>query len=169
MKPRIKTVAILTGLFLFVSLFWALIGNLLFDNKNRGDTKSGNSYFIKVTPILQVEQIDATIDYYKDILGFEVAIDHQVSDESIYTVLEKDNTQLIFQKAETSNIENRKDRPGNIIQLNFEIDNIEKYYQLISNKSKIIKDIQKTGNGKYEFTVEDINGYLLIFTEIKKN
>lgn len=53
--------------------------------------------FKKLTPNLMVENVAKTIDFYRDILGFEVLTTVEGDNETAFAIMQRDNVELMFQ------------------------------------------------------------------------
>lgn len=173
MNSKIKTVLILSGLFLIVSLFWVMIGNFLFDSKPVIQNKEeAVTTFKKVTINLMVENVNRSIEFYKDTLEFKVTATLPDSGNYEFAIMNKDDVEIMLQSMSSMPEDIRHlwgDTIGGSITLYYEIESIDEYYNRVKEKCEIIHDMNETFYGMKEFTIRDNNGYLLTFAEEIKN
>lgn len=136
------------------------------------------SMFKKLTPNIMVKNVNETINYYKQNLGFEfiMGVDEKKEvkmgnfDNSILTwaMLKKDNIEIMLQRND-SLIEELPDlkevKMGGTFTLYINIQDVKSFYEKIKNNVEIIKDIHKTFYGADEFVIKDLNGYIIYFAE----
>lgn len=123
----------------------------------------------KITTELMVLDMDRTIDFYQNLLGFKVTV--SVPEEKpFFAILKNDSVELmLYTKSEF-----KKEIPkfgkmdvGGSIALYIGVDDIKSIYKDLKNKVKIIQELHTTDYGTKEFSFEDINGYVLMLNESK--
>ena len=124
-----------------------------------------------LSPLLAVRNMKKTIKYYKNTLGFEMGMAFPTADNPEYADLSKDGMVLMIIPAENHGI-NLDEKFGIGVYLYMEIGgDIDEYYEELKRKSvKVVEDIKDEPFGVRDFTIEDIDGYKLTFTNaIAKN
>ena len=134
--------------------------------------------FKKLTPNIMVKDVNKTIEYYKQNLGFEfiMGVDENKEvkmgniDNSILTwvMLKKDDIEIMFQRDDSliEELPNFKGlKMGGTFTLYINIQNVKNFYEKIKNNVEIIKDMHKTFYGADEFVIKDLNGYIIYFAE----
>jgi len=121
-----------------------------------------------VTPELVVEDVNATMAFYCDVLGFESVI--TVPEEGIldWALLKKGNVQLMFeaQRSIIKELPAFKDMPiGGSLLLYIDVDEVQKFYEQIKQQVDVLREPHGTFYGAREFAIRDINGYVLLFAE----
>lgn len=128
----------------------------------------------RIVPQWIVENLDETIDFYRNNLGFKVDWKG-----TLFSIIRRDGATLMLRQLNKKNLK----RP-NIIPFkeagwhtNKEeawdayiwVDEVDNLYQSLKKKNvQIVKEIQNTDYGNREFEIEDNNGYILCFgQEIK--
>lgn len=118
---------------------------------------------------LMVENVQSTLHYYESI-GF-ATIQKLPAESPLWARVKKDNVFLMFQSTGSLQEEFPQLKPssnGVPLTLWIQTENIENYYEQIKGKTKIIKPIGITEyNGATEFVVEDNNGFILHFSDLK--
>ncbi len=119
-----------------------------------------------ISPNIFVRDISKTIEYYK-ILGFTVTATVPDEKNPIWVMMACGNINFMFQTFESLGNElhaiSRTD--GGSLLLYIQVKNILDLYSRLKNKTEIIKDLEKMFYGATEFSIRDINGYILTFAE----
>jgi uncharacterized glyoxalase superfamily protein PhnB len=129
----------------------------------------------KLTTNMMVEDVNLTVDFYGDVLGFEFFMGVPENSREIVTARQKDQTlgfamvkcgdvEMMFQ-AKTSMAEEipefRGKNVGASLTFYIEVDDVAGLYAKLRDKVTIIKDMQTTFYGKQEFYIRDCNGSVL--------
>jgi len=122
-----------------------------------------------LSPTLAVRNMKETIEFYKNSLGFEMGIAFPDADNPGYAELSKDGMVLMFILAKDCDI-GSEEKLGIGVNLYMQIDgDIDEYYQELKKRgAKITVDIADEPYGIRDFTVEDVNGYILTFNQLSK-
>jgi uncharacterized glyoxalase superfamily protein PhnB len=119
-----------------------------------------------ISPNIFVSDINLTIDFYKQ-LGFNVVMTVPDQGEFVWAMMICDSVTFMFQTFDSLGSElpaiSRKN--GGSLLLYIQTKGIRKFYDQIKDKVNIIKGIEKTFYGATEFSIKDINGYILTFAE----
>jgi len=117
-----------------------------------------------LSPLLAVRNVEETIEFYKNILGFETGMVFPDENNPEYADLSKDGMVIMFLLAKNMGI-GSDEKLGIGVNLYMEIDgDIDEYYAELKNKSvKFVYDIKDEHFGIRDFAIEDINGYQLTF------
>ena len=119
-----------------------------------------------LSPTLAVRDMKKTIDFYTNSLGFKLGMTFPSPDNPEYADLSKDGMVLMF--LPTANIGiSSNEKLGVGVNLYMQIDgDIDEYYDELKKKGvKITEDIKDEPYGIRDFTVEDVDGYLLTFNK----
>ena len=108
-----------------------------------------------IVPMLTVTDIPATVDFYRQLLGFECS--HQtegwacLSRDGVELMLAMPNTHVPFE------------RPQFTGSLYLRCDNVDGMWELVKDKAEVVYPIEDFDYGMREFAIRDNNGYLLQF------
>ena len=131
----------------------------------------------KITTNMMVENVSHTIDFYRNVLGFEFVMGVLENSQEIVTekhegkklgfaMVKSGNVEMMLQ-AKTSMADEipgfRNTNIGASLTFYIEVENIEELYNKLHGKVEIIRDMQTTFYGKREFYIRDCNGYILTF------
>lgn len=114
-----------------------------------------------------VDNISKSVSFYTDILGFEKEFEFP-EDNPTFVSIAKDDIHISFFKREefSKEVSKFKDmRLGGSFVLNIEVEDIQSLYDGIKDRIIIIKELYKTDYGTLEFTMEDSDGYVLLFKQ----
>jgi uncharacterized glyoxalase superfamily protein PhnB len=122
----------------------------------------------KLTPNLMVEDVEQTLSFYRDVLGFQVLTTLPESAPFDFAIAQRDGVELMFQ-SRTSLSENVPALMGTRIGASqtfyIEVTGIRDLYQQLRDKVEIVVDFHTTFYGTQEFYFRDINGYILSFSQ----
>ncbi|MFX0101710.1 MAG: VOC family protein [Candidatus Hodarchaeota archaeon] len=141
-------------------------------NQPRNISKTKNSLventpkFKKNTPNLVVQDVKTTMEFYRDVLGFEVTMKFPREDTLAWVAMRRDNVEIQFQSYEnTAKGGTRAVIEDPLTFFYIRAENVQALYERIKDRVIIIRGLQKNFYGIQGFTMRDLNGYLLIFTE----
>lgn len=119
-----------------------------------------------VSPNLYVQDINATVEFYKQ-LGFTVTA--TVPDETPFVFVMMTCGEVIFMFQTLDSLGNElpsiSRQSGGSIMLYIQTTGIRIFFEQIKDKVKVLKGIEKTFYGATEFCIEDNNGFVLTFAE----
>jgi uncharacterized glyoxalase superfamily protein PhnB len=134
--------------------------------------------FKSVTPNMMVSDVNETVAYYADCLGFDFNLgvtDHMETIKKnptglplIWAMVTRGDTSLMVQNASSlaQDLPDFKElKPGGTFTLYFSVTDVATLYDEFKDKANIFKAPYKTVYGADEFVVRDINGYYLYFSE----
>lgn len=116
-----------------------------------------------MTPMLSVASIQKTLDFYKDILDFDI-IDQFEEDGSIkWACIESGDIEMMFSQQSESAKSNPSKKKG--IVLYFYVEDVQELHSNLRNKGYETADLRVTIYGMREFQLEDPDGYELWLAE----
>src|SRR5689334_8994529 len=124
----------------------------------------------KLTPNLMVEDVRRTVDWYRDVLEFQVAA--TVPDAADvpwdWAMLVNGDVAVMFQ-ARASLVEEYpvlQDRPvGGALTFYTDVVGLQGWYDRVKDQATIVAELHRTFYGAQEFAFQDCNGYVLTFAE----
>lgn len=122
-----------------------------------------------LTPNLMVKSVNETLDFYIDILGFELLQTVPEEGNLDWGFVQKDSVLIMFQKdtsirGEYPELNNYQE--GGALTLYIKVDELQAWYGRIKDKTNLIKPMNKTFYGANEFAIQDPNGFILTFSDI---
>jgi len=122
-----------------------------------------------ISPNIFVRDINETINYYKH-LGFELTMTVPEEGDLVFAMMTCGEVTFMFQSFDSMGEElpeiSRQD--GGSLLLYIQIKEIRQYHDRIMDKVNVIKGLEKTFYGATEFSIQDLNGYILTFAEEEK-
>jgi len=124
----------------------------------------------KITPNLMVEDVNYTVDFYRDVLGcFELVSSDPKEGRLDWAMVACEDVELMFQsrKSLSKSVPVFEDiKIGGSLVIYIEMEDVEELYDRIKkDKVTIIKDLHTTHYGMVEFIIKDCNGFVLVFAE----
>ena len=116
-----------------------------------------------------VVDMQQSTDFYQKLLGFKVVV--SVPDKNPFFVILKNGPVelMLYQQQEfVKEIPKFAKTPvGGSIALYLEVENIKPLFNQLKGKVNIIQQLHETLYGTREFSLEDVNGYVLMLAERK--
>ena len=119
-----------------------------------------------------VSDVNETVKWYQDNFNFKLANKVGSLDDVLEWAAVKDGeVELFFQQKnsllkEMPVLDNMK--IGATLTLYIKTNDIQSLYDSVKEKVDIIREMKETFYGAKEFGVKDLNGYILVFSEIKE-
>lgn len=122
-----------------------------------------------LTPNLMVNDVEETIEYYTDILGFTLLRTVPEQGKLDWAMVKQNDVLMMFQSAKSlkNSLPRLKgEKPGGGLTFYIKVDDITQLHaQLTENGAEIISELDKTFYDTLEFSIVDVNGYVLTFSE----
>ena len=126
-----------------------------------------------LTPNLMVNDVEETIEYYTDVLGFTLLMTVPETGKLDWAMVKRNDVVIMFQtkKSLTSGLPRMaSEKPGGGLTFYIKVDRISEIHEeLYNNEAEIISDLESTFYNTIEFSVVDVNGYILTFSEEQEN
>ncbi len=122
----------------------------------------------KLTPNLMVEDVNRTIMFYKDVLGFEMVATVPKEGQLDWAWMKRDAVEVMFQARSSlgAEVPVLKDVPIGASQTFYiEVTGINELYRQLTGTVELVADMHTTFYGTNEFAFRDLNGYILSFSE----
>jgi len=119
-----------------------------------------------LTPNIFVKNMNETIEFYRNI-GFEVKMSVPEKGDFVWVMMSGGNVNFMFQTFDSlgSDLPEISRQDGGSLLLYIQVKEIRQYHDRIKDKVNILKGLEKTFYGATEFSILDINGYILTFAE----
>ena len=124
--------------------------------------------FKDLMPNLMVKDVGKTVDYYKNILGFNVLQTVPENKPYVFAIVNVNGVLISFQEEKSIKEEYPqldKFPQGGCLTLYIHVSNVNELYGKVKNQAKIAKEMHDTPHGSKDFAVEDCNGYILTFSQ----
>jgi uncharacterized glyoxalase superfamily protein PhnB len=119
-----------------------------------------------ISPNIFVKNIEETIKFYEQ-LDFKLTMKVPDEGDLVWAMMAKGNVSFMFQTFESlgNDLPEISRQNGGSLLLYIQIKEIRQYHDRIKDKVNILKGLEKTFYGATEFSIQDINGYVLTFAE----
>lgn len=114
---------------------------------------------VQLTPILWTNQLEETIVFYTEILGFTCG---EKNEDWGWASLHIGNVELMLAKP---NQHTPFDKPIFTGSFYFRVENVDELYEQLKDKVKLVYPIENFEWQMREFAIYDNNGYMLQFGE----
>ena len=111
-------------------------------------------------PMLEVDDLGLTIDFYSTVLGFECAGRYPDEGNPGWALLKRDDVEIMFT---VRNAHSKVEKPVMTGSLYIHPDNVNEVWDLLKDKVTIEYPIEDFDYGMREFAIRDCNGYLIQF------
>jgi uncharacterized glyoxalase superfamily protein PhnB len=119
-------------------------------------------------PNLMVKDVNNTVDFYKNVLGFNILQTVPENGNFVFAIVNANDVLISFQEEKSIKDEYpqlNSFAQGGGITLYIHVTDVNELFEKIKNKAKIAKELHKTFYGSTDFAVEDCNGYILTFSQ----
>lgn len=119
-----------------------------------------------ISPNIYVKNLPKTIEYYKQ-LGFEVTVTVPEEGDLIFAMMVCGSVTFMFQTFDSlgEELPQVSRRNGGSLLLYLQVKEVRKFHEHIKDKVNVIKGLEKTFYGATEFSILDLNDYVLTFAE----
>ncbi|HWV58488.1 MAG TPA: VOC family protein [Longimicrobiales bacterium] len=127
--------------------------------------------FVAVAPHVAVADVVRTAEYYRDVLGFDVAgywdgeeVHRDSSRPALFGIVERGQVSIHLNQGEQARVPSRESTGG--YDLYFDIRNVDALAgELVARGAEIIDGPRDRSYGQRELVVRDCNGFVLAFGE----
>jgi uncharacterized glyoxalase superfamily protein PhnB len=124
--------------------------------------------FDGVTANLMVEDVNEAVEFYRDVLGFELVMSVPEEGRYDWAMISRGGAEIMLQSRASLAGEyplfNESGIGGSLV-LYFNVTGVDELYERVRGKAKPVIDIHDTPYGMREFAIEDNDGYVLTFAE----
>jgi uncharacterized glyoxalase superfamily protein PhnB len=117
-------------------------------------------------PCFSVADVGDTIRWYETVLGFE---GHRfpLNEPHAFGILVRDQIEIMLQRVVGyQKPDLYKSREGGVWDAYIRMRGVREFYDSIKDRVEIIMPLQQQFYGDWEFEVKDLNGYVLVFSEL---
>jgi uncharacterized glyoxalase superfamily protein PhnB len=124
--------------------------------------------FQSLTPNLVVSDIDRSLTFYRDLLGFSVVTTVPESVPFVFVWLQRDDVQVFLNAQEVAR-EEYPDLAGQVSGGSWTMfittDAVDKLHADLAGKARIVMPLETKFYGMREFAIADPDGFVLTFAE----
>ena len=119
--------------------------------------------FLSLTPLIRTKDIAGTIQFYKEILGFDCP---NYNENWSWATLSRDGIEMIVAAPNAHMPFEQSAFTGSFY---FRVNQVDSLWQELKNKARVCYELEEFDYGMKEFAIYDNNGYLLQFGEEMKS
>lgn len=113
-----------------------------------------------LVPALETWDMNATLTFYVDTLGFTVDGKMENNGKAFWAMLRRDNVWLIFAEPRIQKADKEPKLTG---QINIYTNDVDTVWKFVKDKAKVVYPIENFKYGMREFAIHDNNGYIITF------
>jgi uncharacterized glyoxalase superfamily protein PhnB len=124
--------------------------------------------FKDLMPNLMVKNVDKTVEFYTNVLGFSVLQTVPENAPFVFAIVNANGVLISFQEEKSIKEEypQLNEFPqGGCLTLYIHVIDVKELFEKVNGKTKIAKEMHDTPHGSKDFAVEDCNGYILTFSQ----
>jgi uncharacterized glyoxalase superfamily protein PhnB len=115
-------------------------------------------------PALLVADVDTTAAWYATMLGFHIAGIFPDRPPSVWASVQRDGAEIMLQGlADHADADLASRRGRGTWQVYVRMTGVHRFYETLSPRSIVKRPLRRQPYGDWEFEVEDLNGYVLVF------
>ena len=113
-----------------------------------------------------VNNINATVEFYK-ILGFSVAMTVPEQGDPVWAMMTCGSVSFMFQTFASLGdaLPDVRRQDGGSLLFYIKLKGIRAFFERVKEKVTVLQGLEKTFYGATEFSIRDINGFILTFAE----
>lgn len=122
----------------------------------------------KLTPNLIVSNVERSVAFYRDVLGFSVEATVPEAAPFVFASVQSGAVEIFLNAPEAASAEYPAfaNRPiGGTLTLFIEVSDAGQAYDSLKDRVKVVMPLEKKWYGSTEFAFEDPDGYVLTFAE----
>ena len=122
----------------------------------------------KLTPNLVVSNVERSIAFYRDVLGFTLTTTVPDASPFVFAILQSGGVEIFLNAPEPAIAEYPAfaKRPiGGTLTLYIEVHGIKGLFDTLKSRVQIVGPLEKKFYGVTEFVIQDPDGYLITFGE----
>jgi len=119
-----------------------------------------------VSPNVFVNDINATIEFYKT-LGFSVTMTVPEQGDLVWAMMTCGDVSFMFQTFASlgDGLPDVRRQDGGSLLFYIKLKGIRAFFERVKGKVTVLQGLEKTFYGATEFSIRDVNGFILTFAE----
>lgn len=123
--------------------------------------------FSSIAPCFPVADVGATIRWYEEQLGF-IGDPFPSAEPYLFAIVYRDAVEIMLQRVEGyEKPDLYSTRPGGVWNAYFRVTGVKDLYESVREEATILQPLRKQPYGAWEFEVKDLNGYVLVFSQME--
>jgi uncharacterized glyoxalase superfamily protein PhnB len=123
--------------------------------------------FKSIAACFPVADVGKTLRWYEQHLGFS-SYPFPANEPYVFGILARDKIEIMLQRVEGyEKPDLYSQRPGGVWDAYIRVANVAALYEQIRERITVKMPLRHQPYGDWEFEVQDLNGYVLVFSELK--
>jgi uncharacterized glyoxalase superfamily protein PhnB len=120
----------------------------------------------KITPVLFVEEVEPSVKFWMDRLGFEKTVEVPEGNKLGFAILQKGNVELMYQSYVSADKDPAISQaaPKGPTFLYVEVENLNEIIRAIKG-AEVVAPVRETFHGTREISVKDPGGHVVTFAQ----
>ena len=120
-----------------------------------------------INPVFAVADVGATIRWYEQEFGF-AGDPFPAHEPHVFGILRRDGIEIMLQRVANYQKPDLYDlrNGGGVWDAYLRIDGLKELYDRVKDRLELKKPLRRQPYGLSEFEVKDLNGYILVFSEL---
>ena len=115
-------------------------------------------------PVFLVDDVNATAAWYREQLGFETAGIFPPKGPAAWASLQRDGAEIMLQGLKGFRKQTVYERrEGGVWDAYIRLSGVAELFNTVKGKSFVIKPLEREPYGDWDFEIQDLNGYVLVF------
>jgi lactoylglutathione lyase len=122
----------------------------------------------KLTPNLIVSNVDRSVAFYRDVLGFTLGVTVPDASPFVFAIVQSGGVEIFLNAPEPAITEYPAfaGRPiGGTLTLYIDVNGVTQLHETLRSRATIVMPLEKKFYGVTEFAIQDPDGYLITFAE----
>lgn len=121
--------------------------------------------FQSITPNLMVKDMSRSVEFYRDVLGFQIEKTVPDNPPYVFAWMKRDSVDVFLNRTEGAEQESLTPaRPGGV-SMYVILTGIDELFASVQTRATVVMPMTKQFYGMREFAITDPDGYLLTFAE----
>ena len=118
-------------------------------------------------PVFVVDNVEKTMQWYFDILGFEGGGFPKTGPPYVFGIVWRDGVEIMLQRLEGfARPDSYEQREGGTWDVYIRMDGVRELWDALRGRVTVLEEIATQPYGDTEFVIRDPNGYVLVFSEL---
>jgi hypothetical protein len=124
--------------------------------------------FQSINPCFPVADISATMRWYEEQLGF-LCDPFPEKEPYVFAIIYRDNIEIMLQRVEGyEKPDDYSKRNGGVWDAYIRTEGVKDLFESVRDEATILRPLCRMPYGAWEFEVRDLNGYVLVFSEMER-
>lgn len=123
----------------------------------------------QLAPNLMVDNVRETTNFYVSVLGFTLLDKVDPQERWVWALVKNEGVRFMFQDKASLQEEyplfEGQEKSQASLTFYINVEDVQALWTQVQGKARVVKGLHKTFYGSTDFTIEDNNGYVLVFSQ----